>query len=342
MADVHEVTLTAPLVGLGAFTSASSDVELNLGAHKVAVSGCVRGGSPNFLPAALSDNVNKVVETPLDNANAARAAVAADAADAAARGAGDSGASDGASSADPSAAANASDANASAAAGGVGDGWGGFSGDELGAVLLGGLVPLAALPLASPMWQAPIFAAYNWLFDTSMYASPVNALVGSDLPHLGRATPLCRATFLASGQTLPGTLRIGAAEEAEVVLVDDGSEEANGVADEAADGDDAEAAAEAAAEALEAGEVAEMGSLGAASAEQLEVVADPLFPPVETVASWLEQLHGSAVRVAVLAAPLRAIKGLLRRHLKACGCPPHSPEEAHRLFRSHARGPEAS
>ena len=168
IADVHEATLTAPLVGLGAFTSASSTSELNLGNQGVAVSGCVRAGSPNFLPAALSDNEDKVVVPP-DAADAAAsgATAAATAADASAATDATSGdatdaaaidvASDDAASGDATDAlaelANSSDANASGAVG-VGNGWGGFSGDELGAVLLGGLVPLAALPLASPMWQA--------------------------------------------------------------------------------------------------------------------------------------------------------------------------------------------
>ena len=128
--------------------------------------------------------------------------------------------------------------------------------------------------------QAPIFAAYNWLFDTSKYVSAVDALVGSDLPHLGRDTPLCRATFLASGQTLPGTLRSSGqtlqsgsngAEEA-VAAEEDGVEAG-------ADGQEA------------GGEVAATGT--SSSATQLEVVADPLFPPMEAVAAWLERLGGS-------------------------------------------------
>ena len=334
IADVHEATLTAPLAGLGAFTSASSTSELNLGYQGVAVSGCVRAGSPNFLPAALSDNEDKVVVPPDAADAAASSIIATTAADAST--ATDAAATDAASgetaSGDAADAlaelANSSDANASGAVG-VGNGWGGFSGDELGAVLLGGLVPLAALPLASPMWQArhakprlllqtslptpayrtcildlvpcphltspghlitspphhpttseqaPIFAAYNWLFDTSKYVSAVDALVGSDLPHLGRDTPLCRATFLASGQTLPGTLRSSGQTL-------QGGSSAEDAVEAEEDGVEAGAVGEA------SGEVAATGTTS--SAKQLEVVADPLFPPMEAVAAWLERLGGS-------------------------------------------------
>ena len=66
---------------------------------------------------------------------------------------------------------------------------------------------VSALPLASPLWQPPLFLSQNWLLDASAYL-PENRLwhpFNNTSPHMGRSSPLCASSFLTYNQPLPGT-----------------------------------------------------------------------------------------------------------------------------------------
>ena len=90
---------------------------------------------------------------------------------------------------------------------------------QIGYALLDSARVVSALPLASPLWQPPLFADQNWMLDAdSEYAAnTAEWQYGSNLPHMGRFSPLCGASFLTSGQVLPGT----AAEEGTLLALAD-------------------------------------------------------------------------------------------------------------------------
>ena len=66
---------------------------------------------------------------------------------------------------------------------------------------------ILALPLASPLWQPPLFLEHNWMLDADSLWGTREAswVIGSNIPHMGRYSPLCTASFLTYGQVLPGT-----------------------------------------------------------------------------------------------------------------------------------------
>ena len=57
-----------------------------------------------------------------------------------------------------------------------------------------------ATPLTAPLWQAPLFLQLNWLVDTDMFTTPFDPTI----------PPLCRKSWIAPGQPLPGTAPIHA------------------------------------------------------------------------------------------------------------------------------------
>ena len=154
MTQVAEVALTSPLAGHAVYTSASPNAVLNEGDYGVAISGCVRDHAPQFMPAVA--NTKLAVEAPVafDAATLRAAAAAADLNVSNSSGDGAGGGGVGASGG----AAGASDPNATALATAAGTG-GRFDASELAAVLVGGVVPSLGVPLATPLWQAPVSAS---------------------------------------------------------------------------------------------------------------------------------------------------------------------------------------
>ena len=76
---------------------------------------------------------------------------------------------------------------------------------------------VSAMPVASPLWQPPLFFSQNWLLDTSKYINYNDEhewLVGASLPHAGTMSPLCESSFIASGQVMPGTVSTATATAA--------------------------------------------------------------------------------------------------------------------------------
>ena len=121
------------------------------------------------------------------------------------------------------------------------------------------------MPLASPLWQPPLFMTHNWLLDSVSFLppdDPTPVVPGVDLPQFGVYSPLCSSSWLTNNQLVPGTTR----------------------------------PAESTAEISPDGNLTAAASFNTVNA--LEVVPDPFFPRYEEAAALLEAFHGDPRAVA--------------------------------------------
>ena len=68
---------------------------------------------------------------------------------------------------------------------------------------------ITAMPLASPLWQPPLFFTQNWMLDASAYPREEDIdswQFGSSMPQFGRYSQLCRTSFITNEQVLPNTV----------------------------------------------------------------------------------------------------------------------------------------